>query len=45
MKYKLSEILNIYKPEELDEFLKEKSNTTLNEKNLVYDDVKKYCLL
>ena len=43
MKYKLSEILNIYKPEELDEFLKEKSNTTLNEKNLVYDDVKKYC--
>lgn len=42
MKYKLSEILNIYKPEELDEFLKEKSNTTLNEKNLVYDDVKKY---
>lgn len=42
MKYKLSEILNIYKPEELDEFLKEKSNITLNEKNLVYDDVKKY---
>lgn len=42
MKYKLSEVLKIYKPEDLDRFLKEKSNITLNEKNLDYNKVKDF---
>ena len=40
MKFNLKEILSIYKPDELNEFIKKYSKYTLDEKNLKYDELK-----
>ncbi len=40
MKFDLKEILNIYKPDELNSFIKKYSKYTLDESNLKYDDLK-----
>lgn len=40
MKFNLHEILNIYKPDELNAFIKKYSNYTLDENNLKYEDLK-----
>ena len=39
MNFKLSELLSIYKPNQLNEFIKMYSNYTLEENGLVYDDI------
>ena len=37
MKFKLSEILSLYKPEQVNEFIKHYSNYNLEEKNIFFD--------
>lgn len=39
MKFKLSELLAIYKPEQLNVFLKEHINTDLEDNNLLYENI------
>ena len=39
MKFKLSELLAIYKPEQLNAFLKEHINTNLEDNNLLYENI------
>lgn len=39
MKFKLSELLAIYKPEQLNAFLKEHINTDLEDNNLLYENI------
>lgn len=39
MKFKLSELLSIYKPEQLNAFLKEHMNTDLEDRNIVFEDI------
>ena len=40
MKIKLSDVLSIYKPDQLNDFIKNYSKYNLDERNLVFDDVK-----
>ena len=40
-KFKLSELLAIYKPEQLNAFLREYMNTDLEENNLLYENIDK----
>lgn len=39
MRVKLSEILSIYKPDQLNEFLKNYTNTDLEDKNITFEDI------
>ena len=39
MKFKLSELLAIYKPEQLNAFLKEHINTDLEDNNLLFENI------
>ena len=39
MSFKLSELLAIYKPEQLNAFLREYMNTDLEENNLLYENI------
>lgn len=39
MNFKLSELLSIYKPEQLNAFLKEHININLEDKNITYDNI------
>ena len=39
MKFKLSELLAIYKPEQLNDFLKEHINTDLEDNNLLFENI------
>ena len=39
MNFKLSELLSIYKPEQLNEFLRKYANTDLENDDIMYEDI------